>query len=262
MKTPHTDVIEHNRRAWNRQVDDRIRWTVPVSSAAISDARSGYPKIILTPKKIVPRDWFPSLQGCRVLALAGGGGQQGPLLAAAGAEVTVLDLSERQLEQDQLVAHRENLTIHTVQGNAGALPFDPQSFDLVVNPCSMSFFPDIRPVWGECSRILKLGGFLMTGFTNPVLYTFDIEKFNQGEFVVKYPLPYSDEESLSNIEKQRFIHAHQPREFSHTFTDIIGGLVENGFVIDKFYEDAWEPHEVINEFFPPFMALRAEKVAL
>jgi len=38
-----------------------------------------------------------------VLRLASGGGQQGPILAAAGADVTVLDFSKSQLEQDALV---------------------------------------------------------------------------------------------------------------------------------------------------------------
>ena len=45
----------------------------------------------------MPRDWFGVLAGARVLALASSGGQQAPLLAAAGAIVTVHDLSAAQL---------------------------------------------------------------------------------------------------------------------------------------------------------------------
>jgi 2-polyprenyl-3-methyl-5-hydroxy-6-metoxy-1,4-benzoquinol methylase len=45
--------------------------------------------------------WFPPLKGADVLCLASGGGQQGPILAATGANVTVFDNSPRQLEQDQ-----------------------------------------------------------------------------------------------------------------------------------------------------------------
>ena len=39
----------------------------------------------------MPADWFGDLAGAPVLCLASGGGQQGPLLAAAGARVTVFD---------------------------------------------------------------------------------------------------------------------------------------------------------------------------
>jgi 2-polyprenyl-3-methyl-5-hydroxy-6-metoxy-1,4-benzoquinol methylase len=68
--------------------------------------KSLYPIVSLNTKP-VPRGWFPDLNGCDVLCLASGGGQQGPVLAAAGANVTVFDISSRQLAQDRLVAERE-----------------------------------------------------------------------------------------------------------------------------------------------------------
>lgn len=48
--------------------------------------------------------------------MASGGGQQGPILAAAGATVTVFDNSPAQLAQDRLVADRDNLRLTTVAG--------------------------------------------------------------------------------------------------------------------------------------------------
>jgi SAM-dependent methyltransferase len=121
----------------------------------------------------------------------------------------------------------------------------------------MCFFPEIKPVWQECARILRPGGYLMAGFTNPVTYTFDFEKMSKGEFVMQYPLPYSDNTSLPAAVRERFLHPGEPREFSHTLTDIIGGLLDAGFVMDRFLEDEWEPAEPINRFFPPFLAIRA-----
>ncbi len=88
------DVRQHNRLAWNKQVENGNPWTIPV-----------------------PHEWFPALSGCDVLGLASGGGQQGPILAAAGANVTVLDNSPRQLAQDRLVVEREGLKIATVEGD-------------------------------------------------------------------------------------------------------------------------------------------------
>src|SRR5438093_2500911 len=105
------DILSYNRHAWDRQVEKGNRWTVPVGPEAIAAARRGDWQVVLTPTKPVPRDWFPPLAGREVLCLASGGGQQAPLLAAAGASVTVLDNSPAQLAQDRLVAQRKGLKI-------------------------------------------------------------------------------------------------------------------------------------------------------
>ena len=112
------DVRFHNQKAWDKRVDEGDRWTVPVDSAEIARARAGELHLLLTPSQPVPRHWFPAnLGGLSTLCLASGGGQQGPLLAAAGCHVTVLDNSPKQLKQDRLVADREKLHLETVQGD-------------------------------------------------------------------------------------------------------------------------------------------------
>ena len=89
----------------------------------------------------------PPLAGADVLCLAAGGGQQGPILAAAGADVTVFDNSPRQLAQDRLVADRDGLAIRTIEGDMADLSaFADASFDLVVHPVSNVFAADVRPV--------------------------------------------------------------------------------------------------------------------
>ena len=100
------DVRAYNRAAWDRQVEQGNRWTVPVTPEQITAARFGAWSVLLTENKPVPREWFPPLAGREVLCLASGGGQQAPLLAAAGARVTVLDNSPNQLARDRLVAER------------------------------------------------------------------------------------------------------------------------------------------------------------
>ena len=111
-------VVAHNRSAWDREVDTGNEWTVPVGPDVIAAARAGTWSVVLIGYDPVPRDWFPAeLAGSNVLGLASGGGQQGPVLAAAGARVTVLDNSPRQLAQDRMVADRENLQLATVLGD-------------------------------------------------------------------------------------------------------------------------------------------------
>ena len=168
------DIREYNRSLWNKLVDKGNRWTIPVSSEEIEAAQKGEWQIVLTAQKPVPKDWFPDLYGCRVLCLASGGGQQGPILAAAGAIVTVLDGSARQLDQDRFVAQRDSLSISTVEGDMADLSMlEDESFDLVFHPVSNFCVPDVRPIWGEAYRVLCEGGILLTGFVNPFTYLFD-----------------------------------------------------------------------------------------
>ena len=149
------DVVAYNRQAWNQQVAQGNPWTVPVSAEVIAEERIGRWAIVLKPNIPVPRSWFPDpLNGRDVLCLASGGGQQGPVLAAAGAQVTVFDNSPAQLACDRLVAAREGLTIRTVQGDMADLSaFADESFDLIFHPVSNLFAPDVRPVWRECHRV-------------------------------------------------------------------------------------------------------------
>src|SRR5262249_37175453 len=135
-ETSPMDVRDHNRRAWDAQVAGGNRWTIPVTPAVIAAARRGEWEILLTPTRPVPRPWFPPLGDRDLLGLASGGGQQAPILAAAGARVTVLDNSPAQLAQDRLVAEREGLGIRTVEGDMADLrSFADASFDLVFHPC-------------------------------------------------------------------------------------------------------------------------------
>lgn len=253
-------IISHNRHAWNWAVQNGNRWSIPVSEDVINRAKQGDLDIVLTPAKKIPKDWLGELKHKTVLALASGGGQQGPVLAAAGAYVTVLDLSPEQLAQDQACAKRFGLQITTIESEAADLSaLANQSFDLIINPVSNCFFPDLTPVWHECARVLKKDGVLLFAFTNPVNYLFDFEKANRGEFLLKYKLPYSDHASLSDDEQKRFVYPESPLEFSHSLTAQLGELMHSGFVIEDMYEDEWDSNEPINKHYPSFIAIKARR---
>ena len=128
------EIVSYNQDAWDKQVDAGNEWTKPVSSEDIAAAQEGDWEIILTPAKAVPREWFGDLKGKDVLCLASGGGQQGPILAAAGANITVFDNSPKQLEQDVMVAERDGLELKTVHGDMRDLSaFSDGSFDLIAD---------------------------------------------------------------------------------------------------------------------------------
>lgn len=258
------DVGQYNREEWNKRVAAGDEWTVPVDADTIARARRGDWEVVLTPTRPVPREWFGDIDGKDVLGLASGGGQQCPIFAAAGARVSLLDASDAQLARDEEVARRETLEIRTVQGYMHDLSaFDDASFDIVFNPCSTTFAPEVLPVWRECARVLRPGGVLMTGFANPVAFIFDQLALERGELVARHALPYSDLE-LSDHEREALF-ANNPDDrtisFSHTLETQIGGQLQAGFVLTDMFEDGWAALDALSRLFKPFIATRAVKPA-
>lgn len=257
------DVIKHNSAAWDKESNNGSEWSRPVSSEVIAAARRGDFSIILTPLRSVPRDWFPAdLHGVDILCLASGGGQQAPVLAATGANVTCFDNSDAQLEKDNFVAERDGLTIKLEKGDAADLSrFPDASFDLIFNPASNVFFPDLEPVWLECHRVLRPGGTMLVGFMNPAMFIFDMDLAeDEGRLEVKNRLPYSDLHSLSAEDAQKRIAANETMEYSHSLETQIGGQIAAGFVITGLYEDYWSDEATpLNKYMPTSIATRALK---
>ena len=257
-----SELLKYNGQAWDTQVAKGNRWTVPVSPKEIERARNGDFQIVLTPTKPVPMDWFPDFANsdCKLLCLAGAGGQQGPILAAAGADVTVFDYSEGQLAQDRMVAEANELQLKTVQGDMADLScFPDQSFDLIFHPCSNTFVPNILTVWREAFRVLKTGGAMLSGFTNPARYMFDDPMLEQGLMQVTHKIPYSDLSSISKTQLQKYIDNNEPLCFGHTLEDQIQGQIAAGFRITGFFEDVYEKDDVLSEYIATFMATRSVK---
>lgn len=255
------DVRAYNRNAWNRQVDEGNEWTRPVGPEVIAAARRGEWSLVLTPTKPTPRSWFPAeMRGADILCLASGGGQQGPVLAAVGANVTVFDNSPRQLAQDQLVAQREGLALKLVEGDMRDLSiFADASFDLIFHPVSNLFVPDVRPVWRDAARVLRPGGALLAGFSNPVTYLFDFDAIDgKAPLLVRYTIPYSDLTSQAEAARAAYLASGEPLEFGHTLEDQIGGQLEAGLLLAGYYEDV-SPHSALSKYIATFIATRAVK---
>jgi SAM-dependent methyltransferase len=252
-------VREINRQGWNRLVAEGDVWTVPVGPEVIRRARAGDWAVVLTPTKPVPADWFGDVRRKEVLCLASGGGQQGPILAAAGARVTVFDASAAQLGQDRLVAERENLRIDLVEGFMHDLSaFADGRFDLIFHPVSNVFAPEILPVWRECHRVLKPGGALLAGFMNPVMFIFDDAKLDAaGVLEVAHALPFSDAH-LPEAEAEAVLAKDHTLGFSHSLEEQIGGQLQAGFVLTHLFEDNHPPNP-LSAYFPLCIATRAVK---
>jgi SAM-dependent methyltransferase len=257
--TEKFDPVAHNRAAWDREVTSGNEWTVPVGPEVVARARAGDWSVVLIGYEPVPRDWFPAdLTGASVLCLASGGGQQGPVLAAAGADVTVFDNSPAQLARDEEVAARERLAIRTVLGDMRDLSaFGDGSFDVLFNPVSNVFCPELAPVWRESFRVLRPGGVLMAGFLNPDIFIFDVAALDEREeFVVRYRLPFSTLD-LSDAERRQ-AYGDGAIEYSHSLTEQIGGQLAAGFILTHLVE---APHhaDLTARYMPGYIATRARK---
>jgi SAM-dependent methyltransferase len=259
MSDHKLNVRDYNRYAWDHQVDMHNKWTIPVNSQIIKDARNGIFSVLLTETKSVPHDWFPPFKDLNLLALACGGGQQGPIFAALGSKVTIFDNSPQQLDRDRQVAAREGLIIRTVEGDMRNLStFSDGEFDLVFNPVSTVFCPDVKPVWQESYRVLRPGGLLLAGYANPIYYMFGTHADEQQAMTVRFSIPYSDLKDMEQEELDLCIEEGIPLEFGHSLTDLIGGQIDVGFAITGFYEDIC-PDSHLSKYHPSYIATRAIK---
>ncbi len=255
-------ISTYNRHAWNREAKEQRPWSVPVDSATIERAKQGCWQVHLTPTPL-PAHWLGDVKGKKILCLASAGGQQAPVLAAAGADVTVFDLSEEQLEQDRRVALRDHLTLTTQQGDMRDLSqYADNHFDIVFHPISNLYVPDVNPVWREAHRVLKPQGVLMASFYNSVIFIGDRDPIYAEQGVIRpvHKMPYAEIETVSPEEKQRKIEAQEAFVFGHSLTDLIGGQTQAGFAIVDFYED-WQPNPrfVVDHYLPTFIATKAIK---
>ncbi|HAH46528.1 MAG TPA: class I SAM-dependent methyltransferase, partial [Planctomycetaceae bacterium] len=100
--------LPHNRAAWNRLAEVRSQFT-----KVATDGECRAPLQTLD-----SRGWLPeSVTGKHVLCLASGGGWQSILYASAGAQVTVVDLSNKMLQLDEQEAHRRGLQVKIVEAS-------------------------------------------------------------------------------------------------------------------------------------------------
>ncbi len=242
-----------NAETIDRWVREGWQWGKPISHESFLKARQGDWDVLLTPTRPVPHRWFGDLRGKKVLGLASGGGQQMPVFAALGAECTVLDYSPLQLKSEELTASREGYDIRIIRGDMSKpLPFDNDEFDLIFHPVSNCYVREVRPIWRECYRVLKPGGFLLSGTDHFVNYIVDAAE----ERIVN-PLPF---DPLKNPEQMRQLQADDSGvQFSHSLEEQIGGQLEAGFTLLELYEDTNGEGRLHEMNIPCFLAMRAQK---
>jgi len=172
-----------------------------------------------------------------VLCLACGGGQQSIAFALLNANVTVCDLSEAQLDRDRVAAAHFDVDIKLLQGDMRDLsPFEDATFDIVYQSYSLGFVPSAREVFQQVARVLRPGGVYHFMCANPFVIGMHEKDWNGEGYLIKHPyvngaaITYEDQEWVYNRnESGKAVPA--PREFRHTLSALVNGLVEEGFII-------------------------------
>ena len=211
------------------------------------------------------RGWLPaSVHGLDVLCLAAGGGWQSVLYAAAGAHVTVVDLSAQMLRQDVEEARRRNLTVRVFERSMDDLGMFPDaSFDIVHQPVSTCYVPDVTAVYREVSRVLRDGGLYISQHKQPTSLQ-DVERDACNRYVVG--VRYYHQGPLPPVGDTSYRESGTV-EFLHRWEDLVGGLCRAGLVIEDLREPCRADAEAVpgqfghrGQYVPPYVRLKARRV--
>ena len=141
------NIFEQVEKNMDNLVANNVDWTACALKEQLQAAREGKLSLSFFNKEI-PKEWLKDIQGKKVLCLAGAGGLQAPLLACAGAKVTVIDISNKMLDKDREIAKNEHLQIEIVKGNICDLSmFHNDFFDFIINPPSLMYIPKLSIVF-------------------------------------------------------------------------------------------------------------------
>lgn len=246
-------------KTWDHINECLIDKTKAISHEEYMRAKSGELKVSLAGIKTVPKEWFPELKGKNILALACGGGQQAPIFAAHGANVTVTDYSDRQLACETDVAEREKYHISIVKADMSKdFPFSDNTFDMIFNPVSNCYIESILPMWRECARVIRKKGILMMAFVKEEHFMFEPDFRNEDVLISRHSLPFNPYTDLTDELKKKYAEEHRPVAFSHSLTEQIGGLIDAGFEITNIYEDC-DGGGLFDKYMNSYVAVRAIK---
>lgn len=215
---------KQNERAWDALARRQAALAKPASDEEFQSPL----------RTVDPLGWLgESIAGLTVLCLAAGGGRQSALYAAAGAKVTVVDISSEMLRLDRQVATERGFSIRAIQASMDALPMlVAGEFDLVIHPVSTCYVADIGPVFREVARVTRAGGLYVSQHKSPISLQTDIRP--DGEHY-RLREPYYRDGPLPPAEPCR-LRETGTLEFLHRWEEIVGGICRAGFAIEDLIE--------------------------
>ncbi len=253
---PSSEAVRaHNAKAW----DALARQGVPLARPA-SDDDYREPLALLD-----AAGWLGDVRGQNVLCLAAGGGRHSALYAAAGAKVTVVDVSGEMLALDRAVARERGFDVRLIEASMEDLSmFATGEFDAVVQPVSTCYVPDVQPVFREAARVTRPGGVYISQHKSPVSLQATLKPGAGADYAIseRYyrtgPLPPAEASPLRE---------RGTLEFLHRWEELVGGVCRAGFVIEDLLEPLHgKPQAVVGSFghravyVAPYVRIKARRV--
>ena len=190
---------------------------------------------------------LPDVSGRRGLDVGCGEGHNTRLLAARGAKVTAVDVSDVFVRHARECERRDPRGIFYLLGSAVELPFADASFDFVAGFMSFMDIPGPERVVAEAHRVLRPGGFLQFSIEHPcfalphrrnlrgadgLTYAFELRDYFAREEgrIIEWTFssaPPAAKEGLSPFRVPTF---HRP------IGDWLNLLVDTGFVVERVAE--------------------------
>lgn len=229
------DLARFNRERWNGLAAAGVMYSRPWLDLDEAASR----------QQVDPFGFLGDVRGKRVLCLAGGGGQQSAAFGLLGADVTVFDLSDEMLARDRAAASHYGHKVRTIQGDARDLsPLAGECFDAVWQPHSLSFIPELNLLFDGVVRVLRPGGVYHVAGWNPLAYGAE-ERWTGKGYLLREGYTEGAEALCGDGywditgEDGQAKRVPGPREFRHTLTAIMNGLLGRGFILLDVHE---EPH--------------------
>lgn len=213
-----------NRSAWDRLAGSDSRF-----ARVATDEECANPLLTLD-----TRGWLPgSVKGLDVLCLASGGGWQSILYAAAGANVTVVDVSPAMLALDAREAERRRVSVRTIEASMDDLSMlDGKSFDIVHQPVSTCYTPRVADVYAEVARVLRDGGLYISQHKTPTSLQV-VDRDEQDRYVIGIGYYHGDP---LPVVRDRSYREEGAVEYLHRWEQLIGEMCRVGFVIEDLVE--------------------------
>lgn len=214
----------HNARAWDALARQGIPLARPLLDGDMQQAFA----------TLDPAGWLGDVRGRRVLCLAAGGGRHSALYAAAGAQVTVVDISGEMLALDRSVAAERGFDVRVVQTSMSDLAmFAPGEFDVVVHPVSTCYVPDVQPVFDAVARVTRPGGLYVSQHKTPTSLQATLRPGPAGYALAE---PYYREGALPAAAEPSHLRETGTLEYLHRWEQLIGGICRAGFVVEDLVE--------------------------
>ncbi len=248
-------VLAHNRAAWNKMANDRHVLTLPARDEEMQNPL----------RTVDVSGWLPEgIKGWNVLCLAAGGGRHGPLYAAAGGVVTVVDLSSAMLELDRRVAEERRLAIRTLETSMDELSMlRDGEFDLVIHPVSTCYLPSLERLFPEVARVTRPGGLYISQHKQPTNLQASLTTYT-GQYVIEQA--YYDRRPVPRALEPSKLREPNTHEFAHSWNSILGGICRSGFAIEDVSEPLHaKPDAPVGSFghrchyIPPYIRLKARR---